>query len=333
MKAKKQRSSLQDIADRVGVTRMTVSRYLKSPSLVSQTTGEKIQQEIDRVGYVASKAPGILSNATSKAIGILIPSISNQVFSAVVQGIEQVTGKAGYQTLIAHYGYDKRIEEQRIESMLSYNVDGLILSESDHTDKSLNMIKHSGIPVVEMMDSSLSPIDLSVGLNHQEASEAILNRMIEKGKRHLAFFGARMDLRVQQRQAAYEKVMMEQGLEPRILITEAPSSYTLGSSLMSKALTRYSELDAVFCCNDDLGVGAILECQRRHISIPGQVAIAGFNALDIGRAISPSLASVVTPRSDIGKTAASMLLDKLAGNEPEQTVIDLGYSLFEGESI
>ena len=121
MKPKNKRLALQDIADRVGVTKMTVSRYLKDPIQVSKATGEKIQAVIDEVGYVASRVPDILSNSTSKAIGILIPSISNQVFSAVVQGIESVTEPSGYQTMIAHYGYDKEIEEKRIEAMLSYH--------------------------------------------------------------------------------------------------------------------------------------------------------------------------------------------------------------------
>ena len=333
MKAKNKRLALQDIANRVGVTKMTVSRYLRAPEQVSKATGVKIQKVIDEVGYVSSRAPEILSNAISKAIGILIPSISNQVFSAVVQGIEKVTEPAGYQTLIAHYGYDEGIEEKRIESMISYNVDGLILSECQHTDKSLKMIENAGIPVVEVMDSRLPPIDLSVGLDHQKASEAMLRRMVEKGKKNIAFLAARMDIRVKQRLAGYEKVMAELCAPVRMFTTEEHSSFTLGAELMTDALDSYPELDGVYCCNDDLGIGAILECQKRGIEVPGQIAIAGFNALDIGRAIYPNLASVETPRAEIGEVAATMLLEKLAGNEPENNRIDLGYSLFEGDSI
>ena len=312
---------------------MTVSRYLRAPEQVSKATGEKVQKVIDEVGYVSSRAPEILSNATSKAIGILIPSISNQVFSAIVQGIEKVTEPAGYQTLIAHYGYDEYLEEKRIESMLSYNVDGLILSECLHTEKSLKMIKNAGIPVVEVMDSRLPPIDLSVGLDHQEASEAMLQKMVGKGKKNIAFLAARMDIRVQQRLAGYEKVMAELNAPVKMYSTEEHSSFTLGAELMANALENYPELDGVYCCNDDLGIGAILECQRRGIDVPGKVAVAGFNALDIGRAIHPNLASVKTPRAKMGEVAATMLLEKLAGNEPENNRVDLGYSLFEGDSI
>ncbi|KEQ16994.1 substrate-binding domain-containing protein [Endozoicomonas numazuensis] len=333
MKAKNKRLALQDIADQVGVTKMTVSRYLRGPDQVSKTTGERIQKVIDEVGYVSSRVPDILSNATSKAIGIVVPSLSNQVFSAVVQGIENITEPAGYQTMIAHYGYDREVEEKRIESMLSYHVDGLILSECDHTEKSLRMIANAGIPVVEVMDACLPPIDLAVGLDHQAASEAMLKKMISRGKHRIVFFAARMDVRVRQRLAGYQAVMSELGAEPVILSTEEHSSFTLGKTLMMQALSQYPTLDGVFCCNDDLGIGAILECQRRNITIPDQIAIAGFNALDIGRAIHPNLASISTPRKAIGETAAQMLLDKLAGKDIEDKVIDLGFSIFEGNSI
>ena len=102
---RKRRPTLQDIADLTGVTKMTVSRYLRDPSAVAEGTRERIAAAVEELGYIPNRAPDMLSNATSKAIGILIPSLSNQVFSAVIHGIEAVTRPAGYQTLLAHYGY------------------------------------------------------------------------------------------------------------------------------------------------------------------------------------------------------------------------------------
>ena len=88
---RKRRPTLQDIADLTGVTKMTVSRYLRDPSAVAEGTRERIAAAVEELGYIPNRAPDMLSNATSKAIGILIPSLSNQVFSAVIHGIEAVT--------------------------------------------------------------------------------------------------------------------------------------------------------------------------------------------------------------------------------------------------
>ena len=92
---RKRRPTLQDIADLTGVTKMTVSRYLRDPSAVAEGTSERIAAAVEELGYIPNRAPDMLSNATSKAIGILIPSLSNQVFSAVIHGIESVTRPAG----------------------------------------------------------------------------------------------------------------------------------------------------------------------------------------------------------------------------------------------
>lgn len=130
---KKKRPVLQDVADRVGVTKMTVSRFLRNPEQVSVALRGKIAAALDELGYIPNRAPDILSNATSRAVGVLLPSLTNQVFAEVLRGIESVTDAFGYQTMLAHYGYKPELEEERLESMLSWNIDGLILTERTHT--------------------------------------------------------------------------------------------------------------------------------------------------------------------------------------------------------
>ena len=95
---KKKRPVLQDVADRVGVTKMTVSRFLRNPEQVSVALRGKIAAALDELGYIPNRAPDILSNATSRAIGVLLPSLTNQVFAEVLRGIEAVTDAHGYQT-------------------------------------------------------------------------------------------------------------------------------------------------------------------------------------------------------------------------------------------
>ena len=164
------RPSLKDIAERVGVTKMTVSRFLSNPELVSEKTRIKIAQAVEDIGYIHNRAPAMLSKASSKAIGILLPSLSNQVFANFTQGIESITNVRGYEVLISHFGYDLEIEERKIASLLSYNIDGLILTGTNHTPRTLKMLKTVGIPVVETMELCKDPIDMNVGLDHEFAA-------------------------------------------------------------------------------------------------------------------------------------------------------------------
>lgn len=329
----KHRPTLNDIASFVGVTKMTVSRYLRDPNSVAVSTREKIAVVIEEIGYVPSRAPDILSNRNSKAIGILIPSLSNQVFASLIQGIEAVTKTQGYQTLITHYGYSPEEEEKKIQSLLSYHVDGLILTESIHTQRTLKMIESAGVSVVETIDLPEKPIEIVVGLDHEQAAYDMVSLMIARGRRQIMYFAARMDRRTQLRCDGYTRAIIENGLIPVIIATEEHSSFTQGRLLMKKSLIDYPSLDGVFCTNDDLAIGAMMLCQENHIVIPDQIAIAGCNALDIGKAISPTLASIETPREQMGKMAAELLLRKLSNKSIATPINNIGYSIFLGDSL
>lgn len=201
---KKKRPVLQDVADKVGVTKMTVSRYLRNPDQVSVALQQKIAVALDELGYIPNRAPDILSNSTSRAIGVLLPSLTNQVFAEVLRGIESVTDAHNYQTMLAHYGYLPEREEQRLTSLLSYNIDGLILSERHHTPRTMKMIEVAGIPVVELMDCVSPCIDLAVGFNNFEAARQMTQQIIAHGHRHVVYFGARQDERTLIKQQGYE---------------------------------------------------------------------------------------------------------------------------------
>ena len=330
---KQKRPTLQDIADHLGMTKMTVSRYLRNPDSVAKDTQQRIAAAIEQFGYIPNRAPEILSNAKSKAIGVLLPSLTNHVFADVLKGIEQVADIAGYQTMFAHYGYSVKKEEERIESLLSYNVDGLILSENYHSLRTLKMIEIANIPVIEIMDSSQAGIQQVIGFDNVAAAQAMVETMIQRGYKNIVYFTARMDKRTQLKMQGYEQAMKKYGLEPYSLITETASSFTLGGKQLRKILEERPETNVIFCTNDDLAIGALFECQRLGIAVPQQIAIAGFHGHDVGFSVTPQLATVMTPRLEIGKLAAQELLTRL-NNEPlKEKIIDLGFKIHLGESI
>lgn len=330
---KKRRPGLQDIADLLGISKMTVSRFLRDPALVSEQLQKKIANALDELGYIPNKAPDMLSNAKSYAIGVLLPSLTNQVFADILNGIEQITDQHGYQTMLAHTSYKPEQEEMRLRSLLAYNIDGLILTERTHTDVTRKMIETAGVPVVEIMDSLSPCLDMAVGIDNFMASKAMVQQMIARGHQQTVYLSARQDERSLIRQQGYEATMQEAGLIPQVISTKEPSSYTLGGRLLHEALAKYPNLNGVFCTNDDLALGVLFECQRLGLSVPQQIAIAGFHGHDVGQAVTPQLASVLTPRKEIGRIAAEMLLKRLQGETIAQPIIELPITLLEGGSI
>ena len=327
---KKKRPSLQDVADQVGVTKMTVSRFLRNPDQVSEALREKIAQAVEASGYIPNKAPDILSNSTSHAIGVLLPSLTNQVFAEVIRGIEAVTDRHGYQTMLAHYGYLPEKEEERLTSLLSYNIDGVILAERTHTERTLRMLKTAGIPVVEIMDSVSPCLDIAVGIDNFEASRQMTRAMIERGCRKVVYLGARHDERTFIRLKGYEQAMLDANLEPRNVMTQASSSYSLGAQLLHDCRDKYPDTDGLFCTNDDLAIGAIFECQRLGIQIPQDLAISGFHGHDVGQVMTPKLASILTPRDQMGRKAAEVLLARMSGKKLTDTHFDVWFCVLTG---
>ncbi len=330
---KKKRPVLQDVADKLGVTKMTVSRYLRNPAQVSAALGERIAIVLDELGYIPNRVPDMLSNATSRAIGVLLPSLTNHVFADVLRGIENVTDAAGYQTLVAHFGYHPEKEERQLRSLLGWNVDGVILTERTHTPATLRMLETAGIPVVEIMDSASPCLDMAVGFDNVEAARQMTEMLIRRGYRSAVYLGARLDERTLQKQQGYELAMRQAGLEPQSIMDEMSSSFTTGAVLLQQAMQRYPQMDSLCCTNDDLAVGAMFECQRQGISVPQQIAIMGFHGHDITRVVTPTLATVITPRKQIGEEAAAMLLQRLKGGTVSEKVKNLGFSIDCGGSI
>ncbi|WP_424406472.1 gluconate operon transcriptional repressor GntR [Pasteurella sp. PK-2025] len=330
---KHKRPTLQDIANHVGMTKMTISRYLRNPNTVAPDTQEKIAKALEQFGYIPNRAPDILSNAKSRAIGVLLPSLTNHVFADIIKGIEEITDDEGYQTMLAHYGYSEEKEEQRIESLLSYHVDGLILSENHHSPRTLKMLEVANVPVIEIMECAEIGLQQVIGFNNIMAAQAMVETMIKRGRKHIVYFSARMDKRTQLKMQGYEQAMHKYGLIPHSLITQEASSFSLGAQQLHQALREKPHLDGIFCTNDDLAIGAIFECQRLGIKIPQQIAVAGFHGHNVGQSMTPQLATVITPRLDIGRVAAQELLNRINGIPQQSAMINLGYQIHLGESI
>ncbi|WP_333834465.1 substrate-binding domain-containing protein [Rubrimonas sp.] len=327
------RPTLGDVAARVGVTRMTVSRALRNPAAVSEALRRRILEAADALGYVASRAPSMLSRARSRSIGILVPSVTNQVFADVLAGATDAADAADRRLMIAHYGYDPAAEERAIASLLSYGVDALILSDREHTARALRLIEAAALPVVEIMDVRSPALQQTVGFDNVDAAYEMTRAMIARGRRRIAYAAVRLDPRTRQRQDGYARAMAEAGLEPRVVESAEKSSFALGATMVASLLDGPAPADGLFCTNDDIAVGACFELRRRGLEAPGPISVAGFHGLDVGQAMTPRLASVFTPRAEMGSLAVECVLARLGGAAHEPASIDLGYRIDEGETL
>jgi LacI family gluconate utilization system Gnt-I transcriptional repressor len=313
---------------------MTASRALSDPRQVSDKLRLKVEQAVAELGYVPNRAARSLASARSHAIAVLVPSFSNAVFTDVLAGIQDALGPDGYQLLIGNTRYSSEEEETLLRLHLQSHPAGILLTGMAQNEAVRKLIDVAGIPVVSMMDLSEDPRRPSVGLSQYDAGHAMAKYLISRGYRRIGYLAAQLDERTVKRTEGYRAALREAGLyEPRreVMVPD-PSTVALGAELIGRLLSNAPDCDAVFCCNDDLAYGAIYQCQRRGIDIPRQLAISGFNDLPASAWMKPSLTTIATPRYRIGHEAALLLKRLMAGDEPENIHIDLGFSLIVRES-
>lgn len=328
------RVTLADVAALAGVSAMTVSRALRGERVVAVPLIEKIRQAADQLGYVPDPAARALASRQSDHVAVLIPMLSNNLFVDVLEAIQRTLRPAGYQTLIGITHYDPKEEEQLLRELLQHRPAGVLVTGMDLTLTSSQLIARTGIPCVHMMELSEQPGVYCVGFSQRQAAIELTEHLIARGRNRIVFAAAQLDPRTLQRLEGWRQAMRAHGLhkaELELLKTQ-PSSMALGGFMFEQVLRDLPQADAVFFCNDDLAQGALLAAWRLDVKVPDRLAIAGFNDLTGSDLMHPALTTIRTPRTEIGQSAAHMLLQLMRKQEVTEQHVDVGYKLIVRQS-
>lgn len=328
------RVTLADVAVAANVSAITVSRALRDPGVVSADAMQRIEQAVAELGYVPDLAARALASQRTNVVGVLVPSVTNNVFADVLRGIYNGTESTPYHVQLGNTRYSALGEEQLLRLFLNQRPAGLIVAGIDQSKTSRNLLDEASCPVVQIMEIGPDPIDMMIGFSHQAAARAAAEHLLAKGYRRIGFLGARMDPRTQRRLRGYRAALAAKALDDDGLVvtTPRPSTVTLGAELLGDLLARRPDADAVFCNNDDIALGVLFECQRRNIRVPDEFGICGFNDLEMAATAYPSLTSVRTHRERMGSEGIAMLIAAIEGRPPERKVVDLGFEIVARES-
>lgn len=327
--------TLKDVAQRAGVSPMTVSRALNRPEMVSAALRDQIDCAVQELNYVQNRMAGALASAGSAVLPVVVPSLSNTVFIEVIEGIQEVAQKAGFQLMLGNTDYDLEREFAWISMFLGWSPPGLIIAGTKHLQRTRRLLKHYGRPVVETMEYGKRPIDINVGLSHFKAGEAMAEHLVARGYRDICFAGCRItaDYRAKQRYEGMAAVLDRYKIRCQApFVISKPSSPAHGGDMLLEVLRAHPATDAIFFANDDLAVGAILRAQREDIAIPKRVAVAGFNGLPTAALVTPALTTIASPRRAIGRLAAEQLVSRISGETPESKHIDVSFELMARSS-
>ena len=323
------RATINDVAQHAKVGAITVSRMLRDPSKVSEKLRARIEESIRILKYIPDQKARALASGRNDVIGVLVPSLTNNVFSDTLRGIHDAARDTPFQIQIANTHYSVTEEDRLISLFVGQRPAALIITGRDQSPKTRDLLIESDIPIVQIIETDDDPIDMVIGFSHSKAAMTVIDHLVDQGYRRIGFIGARMDPRLARRLSGYTDRLKELDLfdDTRIAVTTNASSVNLGREFFRDLQQQDPKMDAVFCGNDDMALGVLFECQAQDIKIPTQMGIAGFNDLEFMSAAVPPLTSVLTHRYEIGFQAVTRILARLTGDDPTGHKIDVGYEL------
>lgn len=309
--------TMRDVAKAAGVSRMTVSRALKKDSPISSETREHILKVVKDMKYVPDQMAGSLTTKKSGFVGLLLPSLDNLHFALTVQSLTQVVEENGLQMLFGHTAYSPEREEQILETMLRRRPEAMILSYDGHTERTLELLKDAGIPIVEIWERPKNPIEHTVGFSNELAAYDMTTALIGQGFKNIVFLGEVEDdwTRGAARRNGFERAMNEAGLNPKaeVRFGTPPLSIENGAAAVDLILEQYPDVDCVFCVSDMAAFGVQSRLKAMGISVPDQISVVGFGNFEVSRFASPTISTVVVDPIAIGRETGELIVRLLSG--------------------
>ncbi|PHM20446.1 MAG: GntR family transcriptional regulator [Curvibacter sp. PD_MW3] len=324
--------TLRDVAKLAGVAPITASRAINTPMQVSAEVLRKVQDAVQRTGYVPNRMAGGLASARSRLIAAVVPSTVVSVFMETIEALNETLFNAGYQLMLGQSDYSAEREELLLEAIIGRRPDGIFLTGILPPGQGRTRLLASGIPVVETWDLTPTPIDMLIGFSHADIGRAVARFLIGKGHQRLALVRAD-DERAQRRAVAFTEAVAAHGLGAvHVVNVGASRSLKSGRQAMARLLEEAPAVDAVFCSSDLLALGVMTEARVRGVDIPGRMAVMGFGDVPFVADMAPALSTVRINGSEIGRLAAQSLMARAEGRPVTPRIVDMGFSIVERES-
>lgn len=330
--------TIQQVAERAGVSTMTVSRTLRNPGVVAEKTRGQVQEAIDELNYIPDLSAIAMSSKQGTTVAVILPSLSFEGHVRTVDGLSSELKKRGFHLFISDNFYSQQQEIDVLRVVLGHRPAGIVMINSAHSAAGRELILKSGVPVIETWELPNVPIDSVVGFSHHKVGFELTEHLLACGYQRLAFVGSAggVDRRANERLQGFIDCLKQYNKEHHrhVTVAEAPVSVAAGKEGVSRVLEEFPDTEAILTLTDRVAMGAMMECRRRGISVPDELAIAGHGGFDFSEHLAPSLTTTRVDGFKIGTEAARLLMDKVTGDTAldESIHIDVGFDVVVRES-
>jgi LacI family transcriptional regulator len=305
--------TLKEVAQLVGVSTATASRALAGAVGVRKVLRSQILEAARSIAYHPNRAARDLRVRSSRAVGVLIPDIENPFFTSLVSGIEDVLAKTDYSLLLASYNEDPDQEARRLEVFRADGVAGMIFAASRAPSKLYAELGKAGRALVAVSrDVARLRVDQVMVANADGAYAAVAH-LIQLGHKRIAIINGPLAFTTaRDRQEGYQRALRDANIPvDEKLVVHTAFKQSAGYAAMQQLLNFPKRPTAVFTASNLLTLGALQAIHERHLAIPSEIAIVGFDDMPWAMSLRPPLTTVGQPAFQVGRTAAELLLARL----------------------
>lgn len=319
----KQRVTIDDVARIAKVSKQTVSRAINNKGDISPQTKSQILAIVKELGYRPSRMAQAMNTQRSYMVGFVIPDITNPFFSEVVRGVQDAAMAANYSVLLCNTDTDPDQEKAALEMMATQGVDGIIAFGFNGPEKEMARFADTFHPIVYINSPYQHKNVSRIMVKNDYGAQLAVDHFVESGHTHIGMISVNNEA-----QNAYTRreIGLRHAIEQHNLpfsdsnIVHTSPQLMGGYDGVKQLLAQQPEITAVFCYNDLIGLGAIRAANDLGKRIPQDLAIIGFDDVQLSRMNTPSLSSISVDKHALGSLALNRILAMI--DAPEKTFPD-----------
>lgn len=310
-------ATLREVAEAVGCSVATVSRVLAGDRPVGPELARRVQEAARELGYLPNQVARALRSRSTATVGLVLPQITNPFFPSLMREVEHALHEQGRALLLADSADDPALEAERVELLIARQVDGLIVAPVDQEHSMATLAKAAARVPVVLLDRSVDDVQAdAVTVDNASGMRLLLEHLRGLGHSRFWFLGAAGDASAAvERRAAFQDWSVRHAAFWRVELGDF--SVEFGQHAAGRAVTAASAQrpDALVCANDLIAAGALQRLRELGVSVPGEIAVTGFDDIDLASLTSPCLTTVRQPNRELAAEAARMLAARI--QQPE----------------